>query len=162
MRIIHNITRILEATHSFIHIHFNSIHFVEQLVRPFGKQRFAILLILSGIFTVACTSPVEENNTDIKIPQISSPAFVTTKQIVEIKGMKFNPATILAGIGDTILFVNKDLVPHNVTDRENSDTLSPQIDPNNKWMLIVSKNLNFYCSLHPNMEGNIELETAKN
>lgn len=163
MGIIHNITRILEKIGAYMHLPFNRVHFVEQVVKPFGKYRFAMLLVLTGAFQMACTITTKENtdsNTgNVEKTEITAPIAQTTKQIVEIKGMKFNPTITLSSIGDTVLFINKDLVPHNVTDRENNDTLSSQIDPSKEWMLIVSKNLHYYCSLHPNMEGEIKLST---
>lgn len=129
----------------------------DQYRSPFGKLRFIIVLFLIATFQMACTPSVEESTEETEKSEITAPAETPGKQIVEIKGMKFNPATIRSSIGDTVLFVNKDLVPHNVTDRENQDTLSSQIDPTAEWMLIVTKNLHFYCSLHPTMEGEVQV-----
>ena len=127
---------------------------IEQFSLSFGKLRFVCVLFLIVGFQMACTSSIEEKT---EKSEITSPEETPGKQIVEIKAMKFSPATLIANTGDTVLFVNKDLVPHNVTDRDNQDTLSSQIAPGAEWILIVTKNLHFYCSLHPTMEGEVQL-----
>lgn len=151
------IIRVFEKVETLLQFHL--LRAVKQAVKPFGKYRFAVILILASSLLMACNNTVEEKTKPIEKSESTTSAQTSSKQVVEIKGMKYKPATIVTNIGDTVLFVNKDLVPHNVTDRENKDTLSAQIDPNEEWMLIVNKNLHFYCSLHPNMEGEIKLKT---
>ena len=82
--------------------------------------------------------------------------FVKTHR-VEIRNMKFVPAEILVSKGDSVIFINHDLVIHNVTD-SNKTWASPTIAPKKSWTYIVNEDLSYFCSFHPMMKGRIELK----
>ena len=77
---------------------------------------------------------------------------------VEIKNMEFVPATITVAKGDTIIWVNKDMMAHDVTEEASKTWTSGPIAADHSWKMAVSKDANYYCSIHTVMKGKIELE----
>lgn len=127
---------------------------------------FGMLIISVGLLGISCTTVTPDDNiskTEVVEPQANEHKelianLTPSKYIVTIKDMKYNPAVTQAQIGDTILFTNKDLVPHNIADSLTKEWLSPQLNFGEEWSMIVTKNLHFYCAYHPNMEGDIQVE----
>lgn len=76
--------------------------------------------------------------------------------IVEIKNMKFVPAEIKVARGEKVVFINKDMVIHNVTE-EKKNWASPTIAPKDSWTYTATTELNYYCSFHPMMKGTIKI-----
>ena len=69
---------------------------------------------------------------------------------VAVDSMRFSPATLTVNLGDSIVWVNKDILPHTAT------TLKPGFDskviqPGKSWRYTVRKKGEFAytCSFHP-------------
>lgn len=77
-----------------------------------------------------------------------------TVHTVSIENMKFSPAEVSVDKGDTILWVNKDLVPHTVT-AENGSFDSKSIEPDKTWKIASVKKgkIVYKCSFHPMMKA---------
>lgn len=80
-----------------------------------------------------------------------------TKHTVEIHQMKFNPATLTVHKGDTVVWINKDYVPHDVTDEDNHSWTSGTLDKGQKWSKVITKDVNYFCSIHVVMKGAIKV-----
>ena len=134
-----------------------------------SKWIITSLLLGIGFLGMSCTSSTSSENlaqVEAVQPQVanniaaSESKTIPAKYVVTIKDMKYNPAVTQAHLGDTIMFINKDLVPHNVADSLTKEWLSPQLNFGDEWSMVVNKNLHFYCAYHPNMEGDIHVETS--
>ncbi|MFC5270250.1 plastocyanin/azurin family copper-binding protein [Adhaeribacter terreus] len=77
---------------------------------------------------------------------------------VEIVQMKFKPAQITVKNGDKILFINRDMVVHNVTEASGKSWKSPDLATGKSWRLTVTKSASYYCTFHPVMKGKIMLK----
>jgi len=77
---------------------------------------------------------------------------------VEIKDMKFVPENITVGKGDTIIWINRDLMAHDVTEEASKAWTSGPIAAGESWKMAVAEEANYYCSIHVVMKGKIELE----
>ena len=77
---------------------------------------------------------------------------------VIIKEMKFQPSEIKVQKGDVIVWINKDIVTHNVTDEKKNSWNSPPILNGKSWRMVVKESSSYYCSLHPVMKGKIILQ----
>ncbi len=77
--------------------------------------------------------------------------------IVRIESMKFVPSVIFVQPGDTVEFVNTDLVPHTVTERSARAFDSGVINAKTAWRLMIGKAgaLEYRCIYHPDMTGRI-------
>ena len=77
---------------------------------------------------------------------------------VEIIGMKYSPSELIISKGDSVIFINKDLVPHDVVNDINNIHLSPKISTTKKWGTTFFEKTNYHCSFHPSMKGVIRIE----
>ena len=77
---------------------------------------------------------------------------------VAIEGMKFVPAQLTVKQGDTVVWVNKDLVPHTATAKGVFD--SRTIDAGKRWSWkATSKGQHGYvCVYHPGMAGQLVVQ----
>lgn len=77
------------------------------------------------------------------------------RDTVILKQMKFNPSLIEIHRGDTVVFINQDLVAHNVTDQTNKEWSSGTIQTGASWETVPAGNVSYYCSIHVVMKGKI-------
>ena len=75
--------------------------------------------------------------------------------VVTMANMKFGTVPAGLKVGDSILFVNKDSVPHTVTARDHSFDL--RIGPGQRGRLNLTKagTYQIYCILHAPMRGTL-------
>jgi plastocyanin len=75
---------------------------------------------------------------------------------VAIEGMKFVPERVEVAVGDSITWINRDLVPHTVTNAAKS-LESGTIATNGKWRYVVRRKgeIDYVCRFHPGMRGTL-------
>lgn len=85
------------------------------------------------------------------------PRQVPQRHVVEIKGMAYHPAVIRVGPGDTITWVNRDLVPHTATARKDPAWTTESLAQGQEGALVapLAGELHYYCALHPVMRGRL-------
>lgn len=73
---------------------------------------------------------------------------------VTIEKLVFSPADIKAKVGDTVVWVNKDVFAHTATVKGGWDVMLP---PKKSASLVLEKAgaVDYYCRFHPNMKGHI-------
>lgn len=98
-----------------------------------------IVCILSVFLFIGCTSQ------DSYKPQT---------HVIEIKDMAFQPENLIAHKGDTVIWINKDIVAHDVT-QDNKDWASSPIAPEASWKKVITNNDSYYCSIHVVMKGKL-------
>jgi plastocyanin len=74
---------------------------------------------------------------------------------VTIEQMKFQPDTLTVNSGDTVLFVNKDIVTHDITEQSSKEWSSGPMAADGMWKFVPGKSADFYCTIHPMMKGRI-------
>jgi plastocyanin len=77
---------------------------------------------------------------------------------VEVKGLAFSPAQVMAHVGDTIEWANADFVAHTATGKNHEfDVMLPA---NKSGTFVVRKPgaVAYFCRFHPNMTGTITVE----
>lgn len=76
---------------------------------------------------------------------------------VAIQGMKFVPAELTASPGDTIVWVNEDIVPHTATAAGVFD--SGVIASHAEWRLVVKESgvVGYGCTMHPTMKATLSV-----
>lgn len=74
---------------------------------------------------------------------------------VVIQQMQFMPAQVKANVGDTIVWINKDMVDHDVTSQKSNSFYSDTIAVGNSWKMAVTDSAAYRCSIHPSMIGQI-------
>jgi plastocyanin len=78
-----------------------------------------------------------------------------TKHVITIKEMQFTPATITVNTGDTVVFVNQDMLVHDVTEASGKAWTSGPIPVGKSFQFIVKRPVAYFCSIHPSMRGEI-------
>jgi plastocyanin len=78
---------------------------------------------------------------------------------VAIEGMRFQPEMLTVERGDTIVWVNKDLVPHTATSKAGNFD-SKLIEADKSWKYTVRKKGDFayICTFHPTMKAMLQVE----
>jgi plastocyanin len=74
--------------------------------------------------------------------------------LVEMKAFGFQPDTVEAAVGDTLVWKNEDFVPHAV---EGSGLESGSIAPDSSWRFVVRARgtVPYICPFHPVMKGTL-------
>jgi plastocyanin len=73
---------------------------------------------------------------------------------VTIEGMRFQPEVLTVAPGDTIVWVNKDLVPHTVTSKAGSfDSKDIQADKSWRYTIHTTGDFAYICTFHPTMKA---------
>jgi plastocyanin len=99
------------------------------------------------------TAPIAENiKLDSTIKNTSS--FHT----VEIKQMKFQPSELKLHKGDTVLWINKDITDHDVTEENKKAWTSSKLPMGKSWNMVVEESANYFCSMHVVMKGKLIVE----
>jgi plastocyanin len=138
--------------------------------------RAFVLPVLSVLFLTGCYSVDEKSNDgketeqlakakveerassaseDSREPEKNEVINRTNYHTVEIKQMKFNPAELQVSKGDTVVWVNHDIVAHDVTEERAKKWTSSLIPSNASWQMVVSQSADYYCSIHVVMKGKL-------
>ena len=104
---------------------------------------YRALLLLLVLQLVCCSTPEQRI--------VNKPKSYT----VQIKQMQFMPAELTVHEGDTVKFVNEDMVAHDVTEETSKAWTSGVMQPGTSWQLIPTDDANYFCSIHVVMKGKI-------
>lgn len=84
-------------------------------------------------------------------------SFTPRTDTVLINLMQFSPGNLEARIGDTIFWINKDFVAHNVKETANNLFYSDTLNPGNSFKWVVTGKADYICSIHPTMEAKVTI-----
>jgi plastocyanin len=78
---------------------------------------------------------------------------------VSLEGMRFQPDDLTVAPGDTIVWVNKDMVAHTATS-ESGGFDSKTIQPEQRWAFTINKKGDFayVCLFHPTMTAMLRVK----
>lgn len=101
-------------------------------------------LALAGVLTVAASVAACEDS----LP----PA----RHDIEISALRFEPAELTVEVGDTVVWTNRDLVPHTATGRSGTFD-SENMDRGDVFSTVFEEEGTVYylCDYHPTMTGTI-------
>ncbi len=76
---------------------------------------------------------------------------------VEIRGMEFHPAELTVTVGDTVVWINHDIVPHTATASTSIkwDTGQLTQDQTGRYLARKAGVAHYVCALHPTMKGTL-------
>ena len=73
---------------------------------------------------------------------------------VTIEGMRFQPEVLAVAPGDTIVWVNKDLVPHTATSKAGGfDSKDIQADKSWRYTIQTTGEFAYICTFHQTMKA---------
>ncbi len=76
---------------------------------------------------------------------------------VTIQNLVFSPAEVIAKVGDTIEWVNKDVFVHTATARDGTFDVSIPAKKTGTFVVQKAGEIAYYCRFHPNMTGNLKV-----
>ena len=78
---------------------------------------------------------------------------------VEIRGMEFHPAVLTVAVGDTVVWINRDIVPHTATatgtGTKKWDTGQLGQGQTGRYVVSRAGAINYACTFHPTMHGKL-------
>lgn len=82
------------------------------------------------------------------------------RHVVEIRGMAFHPAVLTVARGDTVVWVNHDIVPHTATAAGSPkwDTGQLQQGQGGRYVPHHAGEARYVCTLHPTMQGKLIIQ----
>jgi plastocyanin len=87
---------------------------------------------------------------------VAVPAHAATIQIV-MENLVFVPAEVSAKVGDTIEWVNKDVLVHSATARNGDFDVNQPPKKTVTSVLQKAGTVEYYCRYHPNMKGVLKI-----
>lgn len=116
-----------------------------------------VLFVAASSLATSSASLVRGNAEGPSVADIPS-ATTPRKHVVTIREFVFEPAELRVSLGDTVVFVNEDVVPHTATadDRTWDSGLMKHQDV---WELRVDANTaeSYFCLYHPNMKATLQI-----
>ena len=83
----------------------------------------------------------------------------STTHTVTIEGMRFQPEVLTIAPGDTVVWVNKDLVPHTATSKAGGfDSKDIQADKSWRYTIRTTGEFAYICTFHPTMKATLRVE----
>jgi plastocyanin len=76
---------------------------------------------------------------------------------IAINDLEYGPASVAVHVGDTVTWINKDLVDHRATARDGAFDLKTLKGKPARWRARKIGEFAYYCRLHPNMTGVIRV-----
>jgi plastocyanin len=109
----------------------------------------ALALLVCSAGTTAAQKPA-------KPAAAQKPAKPAT-HTVTIDATSFKPATLTVKPGDTVLWVNKDIIPHTATSKKAAVFDSSTLAPGKSWKHTFKGKgeFQYLCQFHPTMKGSI-------
>ena len=102
-------------------------------------RRFIMTLVALGIFSGEA---------------VAQTASLPQRHIIQIVAFAFQPPQITVSSGDTLVWVNNDIVPHFLNIAE-GQWQSPVIEEGQSWEMVVDQagSYAYLCVFHPKMTG---------
>lgn len=89
----------------------------------------------------------------------AAPERAPRRHVVEIRGFEYVPQTLEVAVGDTVVWVNRDFVPHTATATD-STWDSGDIARDGSWSYVPRERgrQEYLCALHPTMKGSFTVK----
>ena len=110
--------------------------------------RVAVVLLLATAAIIATVMAVRGTP--------GSATASSARHHIEIRAFRFEPTVVGVAPGDSVVWTNRDMVPHTVT-ATGGDWDSGSIAPGASWVLVVPPEGgdDYLCAFHPTMGGTI-------
>ncbi len=120
-----------------------------------------LIACVAFLLAVSC-EPSANNSNDLNNSKESRKEVKVAKiDTVKISGMEYHPADLTVNKGDTVVWINEDIVPHNVTAFPGNEWTSGTLNVGTTWKKVMEDDIDYYCSIHPTMKGKIAVKDGK-
>jgi plastocyanin len=87
----------------------------------------------------------------------AAPPPASREHVIAIAGMRFGAVPAGLKVGDTILWINRDIVPHSATARDRGFDVTLQPRQSARVTLRRAGSAAFFCRFHPAMQGTLTI-----
>ena len=80
---------------------------------------------------------------------------------VKIDNFSFGPATLMVAVGTTVIWTNRDDIPHTVVSADDPKAFKSKVlDTDEKFSYTFAKpgTYSYFCSIHPKMTGKVTVQ----
>ena len=78
--------------------------------------------------------------------------------VVEVQRFAYQPVHVDVDVGDTVQWLNRELVPHTATARDGAwDTGGQDVGASWSWVADRRGTVDYVCAYHPSMRGRITI-----
>ena len=113
------------------------------------NKLLTVVLFLTVFLIMSCTNSGDEMKNEINTGSLDT---------VIIKGMAFVPAELFVQKGDTVIWINEDIVPHDVAAFPGNEWASDTLAVYQTWKKVIEVDEDYFCNIHPSMKGKVLLE----
>jgi plastocyanin len=113
------------------------------------KKSIIAFYAIGGSFLVSVLSCNNATSSNADTPKTDT---------VLIENMQFQPGELVIHKGDTVIWINKGIVGHNVTNDPDASWTSGNIEVGKSWKTVPKENLKYFCTIHPTMKGTITVQ----
>ena len=103
------------------------------------------------LFTTSCK---DKQVKDVQEKEVASMAIDT----VVIEGMQFNPSEVYINKGDKIVWINKGIVTHDVSQDPDKSWTSGNLEVGKTFEMSPEGDFDYFCSIHPTMKGKVHVK----
>jgi plastocyanin len=109
------------------------------------------LVMAAAISVAAVTNPIGAHNTSEPKP---------TTHRVTIDATSFKPAELTIRAGDSIVWMNRDVIPHTATQSGGNGFDSGTMKSGDAWKhtFKTAGDIAYICSFHPTMKGRVKVQ----
>ena len=113
--------------------------------KPISVLGISMFLLFPILFLLSCSSPNKKSDTN----QQGTEEKIHKIDKVTIQMMKFNPEVLNVSKGDTVVWINKGMVPHTVKSYQDNKFYSDTLAPGQSWKWIINDSASYFCTIHP-------------
>jgi plastocyanin len=119
---------------------------------------FSVLAATTGVEEVFAFGAPARSTAEQAAKQATTQAAAPAGKVVEVKvdNFSFSPQTITIAAGTTVIWTNRDDIPHTVVS-DDKVFKSKVLDTDEKFSYTFDKagNFPYFCSVHPKMTGKV-------
>jgi len=131
-------------------------------MKAISKLRYGFFVLFVLFLMNGCNSSSNNDTTEFikgeNVKLDSTLKKTSSFHTVEIKQMKFQPNELKLHKGDTVLWINKDITDHDVTEETKKAWTSSKLPMGKSWSKVIEESANYYCSIHVVMKGKLIVE----
>lgn len=118
----------------------------------------AVVVLGVCLLLNSCTDKAADtaSQTETAPPAVEQPKFQVLT--VEIKDMKFVPDSLTVKKGDEVVFVNRDIVTHCVTEEKTKAWTSGMIPAGESYIWKATESAAYTCAIHTVMKGKVVVQ----
>ena len=123
------------------------------------KRSLFSSFVLAGVLSIALTSPGIDGASSNTTSAGAAAPDAKSGSAVTIDNFSFSPATLTVAAGTTVVWTNKDDIPHTIVER-NQKFKSKGLDTDDAYSYTFSEpgTYEYFCGMHPKMVGKIVVQ----